>query len=40
VARRWGTRGGITVDPPAERDAETLDRIRATRDAALGLLGG
>jgi xylulokinase len=38
VARRWGTRGGITVDPPAERDAETLGRIRATRAAALGLL--
>jgi xylulokinase len=39
VARRWGTRGGMTVDPPAERDAETLDRIRATREAALGVLG-
>jgi xylulokinase len=39
VARRWGTRDGITVEPPAERDVETLDRIRATRDAALRLLG-
>jgi hypothetical protein len=29
----------MTVDPAAERDAETLDRIRATREAALGLLG-
>jgi xylulokinase len=40
VARRWDTRAGITVDPPAERDTETLARIRATRDAALGLLEG
>jgi hypothetical protein len=28
------------VEPPAERDTETLARIRATRDAALGLLEG
>jgi xylulokinase len=40
VARRWGTRAGTTVEPPAARDAETLARIRATREAALGLLGG
>jgi xylulokinase len=40
VARRWGTRGGTTVEPPADRDTETLDRIRATRDAAIGLLDG
>jgi xylulokinase len=40
VARRWGTRSGVTVDPPAERDTETLDRIRTTRAAALGLLDG
>jgi xylulokinase len=39
VARRWGTRTGVTVDPPAEPDVESLERIRATRDAALGLLG-
>ena len=38
VARRWGTRGGATVDPPAERDEETLERIRSTREAALSLL--
>jgi xylulokinase len=38
VARRWDTRGGLTVAPPAERDTETLARIRAVRDAALGLL--
>jgi xylulokinase len=37
VARRWDTRGGVTVDPPAERDVETLDRIRATREATLAL---
>jgi xylulokinase len=38
VARRWGTRGGATVEPPAERDVETLERIRSTRAAALSLL--
>ena len=38
VARRWDTRGGARVDPPAERDVETLARIRATREGALGLL--
>ena len=37
-ARRWDTRGGSGVDPPAERDTETLARIRATREAALSLL--
>ena len=24
IARRWDTRGGATVEPPAERDTETL----------------
>jgi xylulokinase len=38
VARRWDTRGGATVEPPAERDVETLARIRAVREAALSLL--
>ena len=38
VARRWGTRRGATVEPPAERDEETLERIRSTREAALSLL--
>jgi xylulokinase len=38
VARRWDIRRGATVEPPAEPDTETLARIRATRDAALGLL--
>ena len=38
VARRWDTRRGATVEPPAEPDVETLARIRATREAALGLL--
>jgi xylulokinase len=38
IARRWDTRRGRTVEPPAEADAETLARIRATRDAALSLL--
>jgi xylulokinase len=38
VARRWGTRAGATVEPPAAPDTETLARIRATREAALGLL--
>jgi xylulokinase len=38
VARRWDTRGGLTLEPPAEPDTETLARIRGVRDAALGLL--
>jgi xylulokinase len=37
VARRWGTAGGIEVEPPAEEDTETLARIRATREASLAL---
>ena len=38
IARRWDTRGGATVEPPAERDTETLARIRVVREAARGLL--
>ena len=38
IARRWETRSGKTVEPPPERDTETLERIRATREAALSLL--
>ena len=38
IARRWDTRAGRLVEPPAEPDTETLARIRATREAALGLL--
>jgi xylulokinase len=38
IARRWDTRAGATVDPPPERDTETLERIQATREAARGLL--
>jgi xylulokinase len=37
VARRWETRGGVTVEAPAERDLQALDRIRATREATLAL---
>jgi hypothetical protein len=37
VARRWDTRRGIAVESPAERDLETLQRIRATRNATLAL---
>jgi xylulokinase len=37
VARRWNTRRGITVERPAERDTEALERIRATREATLAL---
>ena len=40
VARRWDTRRGVTVDAPVERDVETLDRIRATREATLALHEG
>jgi xylulokinase len=38
IARRWDTRRGATVEPPAEPDTETLARIRATRESALRLL--
>lgn len=38
IARRWDTRRGHLVEPPAERDSETLARIRATREAAAALL--
>jgi xylulokinase len=37
LARRWNTRRGVAVAPPAERDRETLERIRATREATLAL---
>ena len=40
VARRWDTRGGLTVEAPAERDLEALERIRATREATLALHEG
>jgi xylulokinase len=40
VARRWDARRGITIEPPAERDFETLARIRAAREGAAGLLAG
>ncbi len=38
IAGRWDKRAGRLVEPPAEPDTETLARIRATREAALGLL--
>jgi xylulokinase len=38
VARRWDTRRGHSVEPPATPDTETLARIRATRAAAGALL--
>jgi xylulokinase len=38
VARRWDTRRGRLIEPPAAMDTETLDRIRATRAAARALL--
>ena len=38
VALRWGTRRGITLEAPAERDVEALERIRSAREAALGVL--
>jgi xylulokinase len=40
VARRWDARHGITIEPPPERDLETLERIRATREATLPLHEG
>ena len=38
LARRWDTRRGVAIEPPAEPDLETLARIRGVREAALGLL--
>jgi xylulokinase len=38
IARRWDTRRGTAIDPPATPDTETLARIRATREAAGALL--
>ncbi|HYP49015.1 MAG TPA: xylulokinase [Thermoleophilaceae bacterium] len=37
VASRWGMRRGLTLEPPAERDSEALERIRAVREATLAL---
>jgi xylulokinase len=38
IARRWDTRRGTALEPPAEPDTRTLARIRAVREAAAGLL--
>ena len=38
IARALGHRGGRAARPAAERDDETLARIRATREAAGDLL--
>ena len=38
LARRWDTRRGVVVEPPASPDVETLERIRGVRAAALALL--
>jgi len=38
LARRWDTRRGAVVEPPASPDVETLERIRGVRAAALALL--
>ena len=40
VARGWDARRGTTLDPPAKRDLDTLERIRATREATLALHEG
>jgi xylulokinase len=37
VARRWNARAGKRIEAPPERDVETLERIRATREATLAL---
>ena len=39
VARRWDTRSGITVEPPAEPDEETLARIRSVRRRRWSYIG-
>ena len=38
LTRRWDTRRGAVVEPPAQRDVETLARIRAVREQAAALL--
>ena len=38
LAHRWNTRRGHSIEAPAERDTETLERIRAVREAAAELL--
>jgi xylulokinase len=38
VARRWGARSGVTVEPPEQADTRTLGRIRGVREAAADLL--
>jgi xylulokinase len=38
LARRWDTRSGVRVEPPAEPDTETLARVRAVREGAGALL--
>jgi xylulokinase len=40
LARRWGKSGGAEVEPPAERDSSTLERIGAVREATLALHEG
>jgi xylulokinase len=40
LARRWGKSGGAAVEPPAEPDSGTLERIRAVREATLALHEG
>jgi xylulokinase len=40
VARRWGTRSGATIEPPGERDLETLERIREVLRETLPLHHG
>jgi xylulokinase len=40
VARRWHKSAGAEIHPPAQRDTETLERIRAAREATLALHEG
>jgi xylulokinase len=37
VARRWNASSGRTIEPPAERDLDTLERIRAVLRETLAL---
>jgi xylulokinase len=40
AARRWNARAGRTIEPPPERDLETLERIRTVLRETLPLHRG
>ena len=40
VAARWTGSAGTEIEPPRREDTETLERIRAAREATLALHEG